>query len=99
VRELSKHGSVRGERQLRYGRNIVAPPRNQAETEKTNLDLSFGRNPSTRQITLIFGLRSSQSASTTRPSDGFNRLANPTHSYCRNPLKPMRHQMRRALAC
>jgi hypothetical protein len=26
-------------KQLMYGRNIVAPPGNQAETEKTNLDL------------------------------------------------------------
>ncbi len=50
MRELRKHGSVRGERRLRYGRNIVALPGNQAETEKTNLDLNFGRNSSTRPI-------------------------------------------------
>jgi hypothetical protein len=30
VRELRKHGSVRGEGQPEYGRNHVAPPGNQA---------------------------------------------------------------------
>jgi len=32
-------GSGRGWKQLMYGRNIVAPLGNQAETEKTNLNL------------------------------------------------------------
>ncbi len=31
VRELRKHGSERGQGQRMYGRNIVAPPGNQAE--------------------------------------------------------------------
>jgi hypothetical protein len=39
MRENRMSGSVRGWEQLMYGRNIVAPPGNQAGTEKTNLDL------------------------------------------------------------
>jgi len=39
VWESRLHGSERGRRQLWYGRYIVAPPGNQAATEKTNLAL------------------------------------------------------------
>ncbi|NVM21816.1 MAG: hypothetical protein HWN68_08555 [Desulfobacterales bacterium] len=36
--------------QVRYGWDIVAPPGNQAETEKTNLSLQLGRPRSTRHV-------------------------------------------------
>jgi hypothetical protein len=39
MRDNRMSGSVRDWEQLMYGRNIVAPPGNQAETEKTKLDL------------------------------------------------------------
>ena len=45
VRKSRKHGSERGGGHRVYGRGLVAPPRNQAETEKTNFDLQHREEP------------------------------------------------------